>query len=268
MPDGARKMSSSKVIKPSQIRDQIVCSFDYGTLADGSTLAAGSESDEFVPLQIRECRRGQVEEVLQVALEEETLPQEPVASGISEDELQAQLADAYSRGLEEGRRQAERGLGNVFKALRDGVTSITGLRDRMLRDSEDDLLKLTIMVARKVIQQELALEQKVLANIINAALSTLTELDRVTIRLNPTDYGAVNANRHIYLAGVGEETQIVLTPDENIEPGGCMVDTATGTVDARIEVQLDEIYRQFLEQRSLPQDTDAVLVNEDGLNEP
>ena len=34
--------------------------------------------------------------------------------------------------------------------------------------------------------------------------------------------------------------------------GGCLVESATGTVDARIDSQLDEIYRILLEERSTP----------------
>jgi flagellar assembly protein FliH len=261
-------MSSSKIIKPADLAEQVVCSFDYGQLGDG-VAAADGETDEFIPLQIREFPKGGAAADKPDRTSPAAVPPEPAGTVISDDELQAQLTGAYTRGMEEGRRQAERGLSNVFKALRDGVAGLTGLREKVLRDSEDDLLQLTIMVARKVIQQELAQEPRILANVINAALASLGEQDRVAIRLNPADYTVVNANRQVYLAGVGEETALVLSPDEAIEPGGCMVDTATGTVDARIEVQLDEVYRQLLEQRSLPHEPQEVLlIAEDDQYEP
>jgi flagellar assembly protein FliH len=119
----------------------------------------------------------------------------------------------------------------------------------MLRESEEDLLKLTVLVAKKIIQQELVQQPEILAKIISAAISSVTELDRVSVRLNPADYSVVNSDRQTYFGNLGDETHILLSPDESVEPGGCMVDTNTGTVDARIETQLDEIYRQFLEKR-------------------
>ena len=256
-------MSSSKIIKQSALLGQMVCSFDYGALADGIAAAELGE-DEFVPLQIKECRPQAGAPVIPTAPHPEEEPSEPEGELISHNELQQQLDEAFDRGLEEGRRQAERGLGNVFKALRDGVVAITGEREKVLRESEGDLLRLCIMVARKVIQHELATDPLILGKIVSAALESLVDLDRVTIRLNPADYAAVSANRQAYLAGVGEESQLVLAPDDTIEPGGCMVDTTTGTVDARIEVQLEEIFRQFTEQRSHPVEADEGVNPEEG----
>jgi flagellar assembly protein FliH len=33
--------------------------------------------------------------------------------------------------------------------------------------------------------------------------------------------------------------------------GGCMVESSTGVIDARIEAQLDEIYRGLVEEREI-----------------
>jgi flagellar assembly protein FliH len=33
--------------------------------------------------------------------------------------------------------------------------------------------------------------------------------------------------------------------------GGCLVESSTGVIDARIEAQLDEIYRGLIEERSI-----------------
>jgi flagellar assembly protein FliH len=40
--------------------------------------------------------------------------------------------------------------------------------------------------------------------------------------------------------------------------GGCVVESSAGIIDARIEAQLDEIYRNLIEERSILYDiTDA-----------
>ena len=245
-------MSSSKVIKSHRLKELTVCAFDYASLVDGLPSAAEG-GDAFIPLQVSDCHRGDDASLSSLpALREEAPAAESFASTICEEELSRQVEEAYQRGIEEGRRQAERGLGNVFKALREGTAGITGLREKVLRESEDDLLKLAILVARKIIQQEITQDPKILSQIIGVAIGGLAEQDRITIRLNPTDYALVNANRQLYLPWTGEGAQINLTPDEAILPGGCMVDTATGTVDARIDVQLDEIYRRFMEDRGVP----------------
>lgn len=174
---------------------------------------------------------------------------------LSEEEFQAKVDELYRNGMDEGRRQAERGLANVFKSLRDGVSALTALRSRVLKESEEDLLKLSVMIARKIVQREIAQDPAILAAIIAAAVGGCAERDRVVVRLNPNDHAVVAANRQAFLAVLGDDAPITLTPDDGVGPGGCLVETATGTVDARIESQLDEIYRTLLEERSVPPET-------------
>ena len=174
---------------------------------------------------------------------------------LSEEEFQAKADEIYRDGMDEGRRQAERGLANVFKSLRDGVSALTGLRSRVFKESEEDILKLAVMVARKIVQREISQDPAILASIIAAAVGGCTERDRVVVRLNPNDYGVVAANRQTFLAVLGDDVPITLAPDDGVGAGGCLVETATGTVDARIESQLDEIYRTLLEERSVPAET-------------
>lgn len=257
----------SKIIKSGGLTDRTVSSFDFSPLSaeGGAGVPVPVESDEFVPMQIRDCSQP-AGTVPDVSVPESAPPEEvpapgPALPGISEDELKAQVQEAYNRGLEEGRRQAERGLSNVFKALRDGVTGLTDLRDKVMRESEADLLALSIMIARKIIQREISLDTQIIAGVISTALEAVSDLDRVTIRLHPEDYGLVNSDRERFVTGIGRDTLVTLAPDEQIMRGGCMVDTPTGTIDARIEIQLEEIFHRFMEERGTPVD----LIN--GVNE-
>ncbi len=248
---------STKIIKSDLLKEQTVCSFDFLALSGEGSAAESAELDEFIPLQIRDCTQSPEPSpppVPEEAALPAVTPAPPANAGISEDELQMQLTDAFNRGLEEGRRQAERGLSNVFKALRDGVNGLTDLRDKIMRESEEDLLTLAIMIARKIVQREISLAPEILAGVITAALDAVSDADRVTIRLNPEDYALVSSDRERYITGIGRDSQVTLSPDEQIMRGGCMVDTSTGTIDARIETQLEEIFHRFMEERGTPVD--------------
>ncbi|WP_088535561.1 FliH/SctL family protein [Geobacter sp. DSM 9736] len=246
-------MSSSKVIKSERLAEHAISSVMYAVLSSETSTVRGTCEDDFIPLLFAPA--GEVPEPAPEA--QEQFSADPAVSSeemavIVEQELQQRLQEVYQRGVDEGRQAAERGLANVFKSLREGIAAITGLREKVLRESEDDLLKLAIMVARKIIQQEISHDPQILANIISAAIGVCTELDKINIRLNPNDYQLVIADRERYLSGTGSDARITLTPDESIVSGGCMVETVTGTIDARIDVQLEEIYRKFMEERGMP----------------
>jgi flagellar assembly protein FliH len=141
-------------------------------------------------------------------------------------------------------------LANVFKALREAMEELSGLHDQVLRESEEDLLKLAIMVARKVIHQEIATDRLILAKVVSAAIGSASERDEIVIRLNPDDHRVVTAHKNLYLGGCSDDRLMELKSDDSIPPGGCIVDTAMGEIDARTDAQLDEIFRRLLEEKN------------------
>lgn len=173
-----------------------------------------------------------------------------VMVGIPEEVHEQQVQESYEKGFEEGKRQAERGLANVFKALRDAVEELTDLKEHVLRASEEDLLKLAVMIARKVIHQEIATDRLILAKVVSAAVSNASDRDELVIRLNPEDHRLVSAHKHLYLNGCNDDRLIELRADEVIAPGGCIVDTVMGEIDARTDSQVDEIFRRLLEEKT------------------
>lgn len=249
----------SRIIKAGETSHHAPQGFTFGRFqADAPSQEPPPGASGFVPLSLGSgsVGLGLPDPAASVAAVPE--PAMPSLEGmivLSEEEFQAKVDELYRNGMDEGRRQAERGLANVFKSLRDGVSALTGLRSRVLKESEEDLLKLSVMIARKIVQREIAQDPAILTSIIVAAVGGCTERDRVVVRLNPGDHGVVAANRQAFMAVLGDDAPITLTPDDGVGPGGCLVETVTGTVDARIESQLDEIYRTLLEERSVPAET-------------
>jgi flagellar assembly protein FliH len=250
-------MFSSSVIKGEALKRVEFATVNYDALAvPTGEVRSGTIEEGFVPMTFTGTQDAESSRLaLEAAnLEEPAGEQVTLSAGmvmIDQDDLQQRLDAQYRSGQEEGRELAERGLGNVFKALRQSVADLDGLRDKVFRESEEDLLKLSIMIARKIIQQELSLQPQILAKIVAATIADCSELDRINIRLNPADYAVVAADRHGFLGNLCPDVHVSLATDDTISQGGCIVDTTTGTVDARIETQLDEIFRRFMEDRTL-----------------
>jgi len=186
----------------------------------------------------------------------------PVVTGIPEEIHEQLVQESYEKGFEEGKRQAERGLANVFKALRDAVEELTDLKEHVLRASEEDLLKLAVMIARKVIHQEIATDRLILAKVVSAAVSNASDRDELVIRLNPEDHRLVSAHKHLYLNGCNDERLVELRADDVVAPGGCIVDTVMGEIDARTDSQVDEIFRGLLEEKTSFMSLTAPLAGE------
>lgn len=260
-------MSSSKVLKPGSSMAGLVESYRFETVQGAVTPRHEADGPGFIPFletilaPSPACPAvAGAEPFAPEDTADETVPQAvQVTSGIAEDEHQRLVQEAFDKGLEDGKRLAEKGLSNVFRALREAVEEVAGLREQILRECEEDLLKLAILVARKVIHQEISTDRLILAKVVGAAVGSASERDEIVIRLNPDDHRMVSAHRHLYLNGIGNERLLDLKPDDTIPPGGCIIDTTMGEIDARTDSQVDEIFRRLLEERNTLASIPAII---------
>ena len=123
------------------------------------------------------------------------------------------------------------------------------MRVLLLKDCEDDLLRLAIMLSERIIRQEITLNRKILARIVADVVENLAGKDGLVISFNPEDYRIIFDNRYLDQAGIAGMSQIDVKSDENVTLGGCLVETSSGQVDGQIEAQLAELFNQLTEER-------------------
>ena len=71
--------------------------------------------------------------------------------------------------------------------------------------------------------------------------------DRITVSLSPEDYRSLVAGEHEFKDVIDRTKRLMFREDETVAKGGCVVETEVGTIDARIETQLEAI-RKALEE--------------------
>jgi flagellar assembly protein FliH len=246
-------MSSSKIIKfRGDGNPEEMPAFNFRPI--GQAAEVQGSGGGFVPLGLFDA--SELNGIVSTQQHEPPAP-EPDCVVMSEDELLRRLKEEFEKGLVEGKNLAERGLFNVFKALRTAREGIHSLRDKVLRESEDELLNLVIMVARKVILREVSQDRGILSEVIQNAIAGISERDEITVRLNPDDYALATTGRDDSLRRELASDRMSLKPDPSVLSGCCMIDTEMGTINASIDAQLDEIYRRLLEERSLSPATGA-----------
>ncbi len=256
--DEAAKMSSSKVIKAGGDELQIG-GFSFQNILQGGLVVAGKQSEKtedftpmelFDPSELGDKRKYIVQPQQVVDIAEVVPPPPPPGTYITDEDLQRYQEESYQRGLQDGKNLAERGLLNVFKGLRTAAEDLQLLRERVLRDSEDDLLSLTLAIARKVIKREVAQDRLIILLLIRTALRNLNEKDELLIRVHPDDHALLTTSQNEALKGELAAVKFTLKADPTVEVGSCQVETERGTVDAGFEAQLDEIYRRLIEERT------------------
>ncbi|MBI4907223.1 MAG: hypothetical protein HY820_26600 [Acidobacteria bacterium] len=129
------------------------------------------------------------------------------------------------------------------------VADIVTFRARLRREAEQDVVKLSLAVARRVLHREVSVDRDALLGLIRTAFEKLEAREIHRVRLRPEDVPLVTA----FLERLGTPNRVEVQPDSSLERGGAVVETHRGNLDISLDTQLAEIERGFtdlLEKRT------------------
>jgi len=151
--------------------------------------------------------------------------------------------EAFEKGLRqgeaEGRKQALAQLDGELQRLSRTIVEMAGLRPAIRREAEEELVRLALAIARRILHRELTVDPEALTGLVKAALEKLEIRDTFRVRTHPDHAGAVER----CLAQIGAPRKIEVVPDPSLEKGGVVFETGRGSLDASAETQLAEIQR-------------------------
>lgn len=116
---------------------------------------------------------------------------------------------------------------------------------------EKKVLPIAIKVARKIITQELKTHPEVIVDIIKTALKPVSQHFKVKIFVNKQDLDILEKEKD----KINEILQLAQTfsleERDDIEPGGCIIETEKGIINAQLENQFRALEKAFssLEQK-------------------
>ncbi|MFO8014501.1 MAG: flagellar assembly protein FliH [Phycisphaerae bacterium] len=166
-------------------------------------------------------------------------PDDPSAGGDASGDGPA-AASAEADALEAERRalEAERAaLARVRGALETAAAQVADHLAGILADAEAQLVDLAVEIARKVVAQEIQAGRCDIEPIVREALDRAPANRECVVHLHPDDLATLHKT--------GETTpdlaHLRLEADPGVGRGECVVETAEGTVEARIDDRLNEV---------------------------
>ncbi len=161
------------------------------------------------------------------------------------------MKDAFERGHADGYRKGiekrEKELATSAETLKKLVLEVENIRRSILERGEARVVGLVVAVAAKVIRQEISMDRDIILNVLREAVKNVLDRDRIKVRLNPKDHERLSKLAPGLISGFEGIRSITLEAVESISPGGGIIETAFGEVDATIEQQLEEILKALLQ---------------------
>jgi flagellar assembly protein FliH len=179
---------------------------------------------------------------------QERLPESAAHAGPAPD-LEGIEREAYRRGVAEGKALgkdlAEAEVQPVLERLTRALVELSSVSARLRRDAEEDVVKLSIAIARRVLHRELTVDPESIGGLVKAALEKIESHELCRVRVHPDQETMIRT-----ILGRYSPTRIELVADPALRKGDVVFETSQGTVDASVEAQLREIERGLADRLS------------------
>lgn len=149
---------------------------------------------------------------------------------------------------EEMRDEAYReGMDAALAEFEEKLLAVREIRDRAWRETEQDLLRLAIRLAEKIVGREIQKNDQTIVNIVAAALQNARQQEKLTVRVNPSNLALVESEIENFTPA-GRTRFLDFIADPRVAVGGCLIESEVGTIDARLETQFRILERVLLAQ--------------------
>jgi flagellar assembly protein FliH len=165
------------------------------------------------------------------------------ARRLGEEARQIGFEQGKREGVEIGRQEA---VALVTEA-RQIIEQARSERTQLLADTEPEILRLAMAIARKITRERIEHNPECVVDSVAEALRRVRGEEQVTVRVNPRDAAIIAGRRDDLITMSHGMRRWTVAEDEMIEAGGCVVETARGSIDARVDRQLARIERALTE---------------------
>lgn len=166
----------------------------------------------------------------------------PAAAARADDTAEAARREAYDAGHADGLRESAARAAAEAGQLQELLVSASQQSRRIGEKLAEDLLGLSLAIARQMVRQTLAVRPEIVLPLITDALAEIsTASTQPTLTLHPADAALVRAR----LSDSLTEGNWLLVEDATVARGGCLVHTAASHIDATVQGRWQHLLNQL-----------------------
>lgn len=154
------------------------------------------------------------------------------------DQMEQARAEGFAVGHADGLAQGRAELEAAARALHQAAAELATRRDALCEVVEPAAISLALASAEQVVGAALEIRPELVLEATRGALRRLAERDRVTVLVNPEDLDRLRAHAPELVEELGGIGSLEIQAERRIAPGGVIVQTPEGDVDARLDTRL------------------------------
>lgn len=153
--------------------------------------------------------------------------------------------NAYDDGYQQGMSQAEEEIQAAYEStIAEGASVLQQAyhaKEQILQEAEPFVVTVSCAVAEKIIDRQLTLDSDLVLELVRKQLSRKRESGRITLCVSPQNFAFVHAAREELSIAIDSQAELLVIPDASVKDHGCVIRSSLGSIDARINTQLEEL---------------------------
>jgi len=226
---------SSKLIKGVQLKEAPAYFLDIRDLSGGLDQMCRSGGDL---LQTVGWNQQEIDDLINLKVSEkvEEITQESRQAGY-EKGYEKGYEEGYGKGYGEGLKKAEEEAVSLRAEAKDILGQAKNIYREQLASLHGNITALAVEIAEKILGAQLKLDQDMVLHIAAEAMQMMSNHEHYTIYANPEEAEIFKSKRHELESAVAGLPSIQIIADPGVAPGGCLVDTGQGMVEASLEAR-------------------------------
>lgn len=184
-------------------------------------------------------------EQLDTSIEAERSPGDVLASAWSQAEQIRERARAegeaagYAAGLEQARAEFSELAESLTRALGDAASQLAASRDELVETLTHQAGEISLAVAAQIVAGAFEFQPDLVIDVTRGAIRRLAERHRLSVLVNPEDLDRLTDAIERLRGEMGGIEFMDVQADRRVEPGGAIVQTEYGEIDATIATQIE-----------------------------
>jgi len=157
------------------------------------------------------------------------------------EEAEEMFSRSKEEGIQAGKTEGQEQVSENITASLETLNSAINERKKIIRDSESEVLRLSVKIAEQIIRSEVSMHRDVLMNIVAEAINKVSDRENIIIKVNRDDAEHIKKYKDRISGIIDGVKNLSIIEDSQVEPGGCVIETNLGFVDARVSTKLSLI---------------------------
>ena len=151
-----------------------------------------------------------------------------------ENEKQSIFETAQQEGFKLGQTEGQKEFTEKSKLLVQEIDNLLAHRQVLAEKSKKEILEIAVAAAEKMFYQQLTLEPEKREEIVMEVLKRITDMNHVVIKVAKEDLDYMRSIEDNIKKEMKNIKKLVIQIDPYQSPGGCVIETEMGYIDASI----------------------------------